>query len=176
MATTDCKDHHDIIKCIMEVITHRCWLNHVSEMGPWPQWIKRSRHQHAIDSCYWPDCLLLITFYVTELMTGEVMVQYNIILCAAHQWCTFVRWFISLWPSDSIWRHKSRSKLAQPWQHGTKPLLEPMFTYHQSCSLVFTCNLCSEITLLELLTHLLGTNELHKFYHKVWGIISRFLK
>ena len=42
----------------------------------------------------------------------------------------------ALWPSDAIWRHTSGSTLAQvmAWcLKGTKPLPEPMLTYHQPC-------------------------------------------
>ena len=52
---------------------------------------------------------------------------------------------------------------------GTKPLSEPMLTYHQRCSAAFTwekmpmswnCNICLEITILKLLLHFPGANEL----------------
>ena len=41
-------------------------------------------------------------------------------------------WINSMWPSDAIWWHISGLTLAQvmAWC-GTKPLLEPMLTYHQ---------------------------------------------
>ena len=45
--------------------------------------------------------------------------------------------FNSLWPSDAIWRQRSESTLAQVMADGTKPLPEPMLTYHQWGSLRF---------------------------------------
>ena len=56
-----------------------------------------------------------------------------------------IMWIIlnSLWPSDTIWRHRSGSTLVQVMAcllpDGTKPLPEPMLTYHQSGLVTFTC-------------------------------------
>ena len=47
----------------------------------------------------------------------------------------------SLWPSDTIWRQRSWSTLAQGnglLPDGTKPLPEPMLTYHQLGRVAFT--------------------------------------
>ena len=41
-------------------------------------------------------------------------------------------WLNSLWPTDAIWWQRSGSTLAQVMADGTKPLPEPMSTYHKS--------------------------------------------
>ena len=49
--------------------------------------------------------------------------------------------FNSLWPSDAIWWHRSRSTLAQVmawWLTTTKPLPQPILTYHKWSFVVFT--------------------------------------
>ena len=51
-------------------------------------------------------------------------------------------WLINtLWPSNAIWRHRSGSTLAQVMAllpDGTKPLPEPMLTYHHWRLIAFT--------------------------------------
>ena len=50
--------------------------------------------------------------------------------------------FNSLWPNDTIWWHRSGSKLAQVMAgllpYGTKPKPKPMLIYHQWCLMSFT--------------------------------------
>ena len=52
-------------------------------------------------------------------------------------------WFCSLWPCDAIWQYRTGSTMVS----GTKPLPEPMLTYHQTCSGAFNgeqlCKKCS---------------------------------
>ena len=95
----------------------------------------------------------------------------------------------SLWPSDTIWRYRSESALAQAIADGTKPLPEPKLTSHHWGSAAFTweqfnrntlaTTLSSEFqnyTLLNLLPHIPGVkefshwNELFQMYikHLIW--------
>ena len=82
----------------------------------------------------------------------------------------------TLWPSDAIRRHRSRPNVGSEngvLSDGIKPLPEPMLTCHDRCPLALIWeqvsqevpinlirNMCSEITLVELLVrHLPGANE-----------------
>ena len=86
-------------------------------------------------------------------------------------------------PVTQIWVNIGSGNGLLPY--GTKPLPEPMLTYHQRCSLAFTWeqshaqvlmnlihNMCSEIACSKLLPHLPGTNELtHWILHKMTDIL-----
>ena len=56
------------------------------------------------------------------------------------RWCQAINAINSLWPSNTIWRQRSGSALAQIMVSlpMLKPLLEPMSTSYPSCSVAFT--------------------------------------
>ena len=86
----------------------------------------------------------------------------------------------SLWLSDTIWRQKSGSTLVPD---GTKPLPEPMLTYHQQGPVAFIWEQFHKETFQPLITkiglkitqlifqfNLPGANELNTFHAELfWG-------
>ena len=77
--------------------------------------------------------------------------------------------FNSVWPSDAIWRYRSGLTLAEVIPNSTKSLPEPMLTYHERYSVVFTWeqfHKCSKIALSELLPHIPRANELKCLYQQ----------
>ena len=82
------------------------------------------------------DTQLMGSWHASVTLTGshhsELLPQVEI-LSSYHQW-----WITSLWPSDAIWQHRSRSTLAQVMVcYMTKPLPESMLTSHQQCYVAF---------------------------------------
>ena len=94
------------------------------------------------------------------------------VICQSSSHFVRGRWVNSLWPCDIIWRPRSWWILCSGnglLPDGTKPLTEPLLTYHQRffCGihlieisqeilLNIICNMCLEITLKKLLPHLPG--------------------
>ena len=120
---------------------------------------------------------------MTRIMSHDWSVKYefnghNIILYALLFFETYyiIDMVNALWPSDAIWRHESRSTLVSVHgllPGGTKPLPEPMLTYHQSSVIhlraisqeipqpPFT-KISLKITYLESNWNIPGANELNR--------------
>ena len=88
----------------------------------------------------------------------------------------------SLWLSDAIWQHRSKSTLAQKWLvvYCTNPLLKPTVSFHQRSLSVTPFSQCSSnhiitkfsgvITIHKTDAHATdqATLDCHKHLYKVW--------